>query len=172
MSEPIAIFEKVSLEQWNKDAETHYGQSWNLPLLKVIYDGIKLPCRATSGSAGHDFYMPYAIVLDPGKSVVIPTGIRCKIADMWWLSIMPRSSLGFKYSVYLANTIGVIDSDYYNADNEGHIMIKLVNFGTAPMTLGLGERFAQGIFLPYGVASNSANVETERTGGMGSTGTK
>lgn len=168
----VSQFEKIPEEQWLKDTRANYNQSYNDPLLKKFYDELKLPTRATVGSAGHDFYLPYAINVGSGESIVVCTGIRCKIDDGWCLTIMPRSSLGFKYQVMLANTIGLIDSDYYNANNYGHIMIKLVNTGKQHVVLAQGERFAQGLFLPYGVAASTVDVETQRTGGMGSTGTK
>jgi dUTP pyrophosphatase len=127
------------------------------------FEGIKLPARATTGSAGYDFFAPEDVTL-PG---VIKTGVRVKIAPGYVLCIFPRSGLGFKYGVKLVNTVGIIDSDYYNAENEGHIIIKLDS--DTPITIKKGERFAQGIFLPFGITINDRAVG-ERTGGFGSTG--
>ena len=154
----VAKFEKISLMQWSQDCNEHY----------LDYSDIVLPRRATSGSAGYDFSLPYDIDLLPGDELVINTGIRCRINEGFVLVIVPRSGLGFKYGVRLKNTIGVIDSDYYEAENEGHIKIKLVNSGITELNLKKGERFAQGIFLPYYLAEEE-NVETKRKGGMGST---
>ena len=148
----IAKFYKVSESQFGRDG----------------YDDIKLPCRATSGSAGYDFFAPYDFTLGVGEEIVIDTGIRAQIADGWVLVILPRSGSGFKYGVRLANTAGVIDSDYFNADNEGHIKIKLVG-GNKPYEVKTGDAFAQGIFLPYGITEDD-EVTKERHGGFGSTG--
>ena len=147
----IAKFMKVSEDQFNREG----------------YENIILPRRATAGSAGYDFIAPYDFVLESGEEIVIDTGIRAKIAEGWVLVILPRSGSGFKYGVRLANTAGVIDSDYFNADNEGHIKIKLVG-GSKTYTVKAGDAFAQGIFLPYGITEDDECTE-ERHGGFGST---
>lgn len=135
-----------------------------------IYEDIILPTRATTKSVGHDFRAPFDFTLEAGATIKIPTGIRVKIEDGWWLACMPRSSLGFKYRAQLDNTVGVIDGDYYHSENEGHIFLKITNDSKdgKAMTVKKGERFAQGIFLPYGVTYNDA-VTTVRNGGFGST---
>lgn len=132
---------------------------------------LSLPKRATTGSAGYDFYAPFAFDLAPGSSVTIPTGIRARIEEGWWLAIFPRSGHGFKYRIQLDNTVGVIDSDFYSAPGEGHILIKLTNDGREGKNLSLkeGDAFSQGVFLPYGVTS-SDSANGQRTGGFGSTG--
>lgn len=132
------------------------------------YLNISLPKRATSGSAGYDFFAPKEYTLLPGETVKIPTGIRVKIDDGWVLTIFPRSSLGFKYKLRLDNTVGIIDSDYYYAENEGHIFIKLTNCGDKPLTIEKGKAFAQGVFLEYGVTYDD-DSDGVRTGGFGST---
>ena len=153
----IAQFEKVSKEQFEKDG----GEG---------YENVKLPVRATSGSAGYDFYAPRDIVLAPGESTKVITGIRARIDDGWVLMIAPRSGLGYKYRIQLDNTVGIIDSDYYNSDNEGHIQIKITNDRKEGKTLELaaGDRFAQGIFLPYGITYDD-DARGVRNGGFGST---
>ncbi len=130
-----------------------------------------MPERATVGSAGYDFYSPLDFVLEPGQTIKIPTGIRAKIEDGWVLMIFPRSGLGFKFRIQLNNTVGVIDSDYYGSDNEGHIFIKITNDSNEGKTLSLkkGDGFAQGVFLPYGVTSDD-EAAALRNGGFGSTG--
>ena len=130
-----------------------------------------MPVRATVGSAGYDFYSPLDFVLTPGQTIKIPTGIRARIEDGWVLMIFPRSGLGFKYRIQLNNTVGVIDSDYYGSDNEGHIFIKITNDSNEGRTLSLkkGDGFAQGVFLPYGVTSDDETAAV-RNGGFGSTG--
>ena len=159
----IAQFEKVSKKQFKEDVHN---------LLSIdddsFYDLIILPKRATAGSAGYDFYSPFDVILKPGESIKIPTGIRCKIADEYVLEIYPRSSLGFKYQLALLNTVGIIDSDYYNADNEGHIIVGLVNKGNKEIIIEKGDRFVQGIFLKYYLALEEDNYE-KRHGGFGST---
>ena len=164
----IARFEKVSYEQFEKDWLKCFPDTADV---KAVYDGIKLPKRATAGSAGYDFYAPENITLTEGKSTLIPTGIRSKIENGWVLSIYPRSGLGFKHRVQLDNTVGIIDADYYGADNEGHIMIKLscdAHDGGHTVSLSKGDGFAQGIFTQFGITLDDTADEI-RTGGFGST---
>lgn len=166
----VAEFEKVSLEQFQSAMQDDFSD-YTEEEVETIYNSIKLPERATSGSAGYDFKAPFSFVLKPGTCIKIPTGVRVKIDEGWWLACLPRSSHGFKYQVHLANTCGVIDSDYYYSDNEGHIFVKLVNFGSEKKTLVIqaGDSFIQGIFTPYGL-THSDDVKVSRNGGMGSTG--
>ena len=152
----IAQFFKVSEKEFIKEGA------------KEVYNDILLPKRATAGSAGYDFFSPQEYFIDAGKTVKIPTGIRVKIDYGWVLKIYPRSSLGFKYRLQLNNTVGIIDSDYYYADNEGHIFIKLTNCGDKPLTIEKGKAFAQGIFVEYGITVDDDAV-AQRTGGFGST---
>ncbi len=135
------------------------------------YEDIILPKRATKGSAGYDFFSPITFTLNPGESIKVATGIRVKIDEGWVLKIYPRSSLGFKYRLTLNNTVGIIDSDYYYADNEGHIFIKMTNMGDIPLTIEKGKAFAQGIFIEYGITYDD-DCDTSRTGGIGSTDKK
>lgn len=132
------------------------------------YMNIKLPARATTGSAGYDFYAPCGILIPTGDdSVVIPTGIRCRMEDGYVLSLYPRSGLGFKYRASLDNTVGIIDADYYNSDNEGHIMVK-IHCNTEDVHLTKGEAFVQGIFTEFCITEDDA-VTATRNGGFGST---
>lgn len=164
----IAKFEKVSYEQFEKDWEKNMGGSKEE--IKAIYDSIKLPHRATKQSAGYDFYAPVDITMDPEDVRLIPTGIRAKIDDGYVLMLYPRSSLGFKYRMQLNNTVGVIDADYYNADNEGHIMCKFMNDSRDDKHLLIekGQGMVQGIFMSFGVTVDD-DANGERTGGIGST---
>ena len=157
----IAEFFKVSENQFNKDVKDLLG-------IDGDYSAIKMPFRATKGSAGYDFYSPVDITLKPNEIAKIPTGIRCRIDDGFVLQIYPRSSLGFKYQMALLNTVGIIDSDYYNADNEGHIIIGIVNRGNKDLVINKGDRFVQGIFTKYFLAVEDDNKQ-ERHGGFGST---
>ena len=152
----IAQFFKVSEKEFIKEGT------------KEVYNDILLPKRATAGSAGYDFFSPHEYFVDAGKTVKIPTGIKVKIDDGWVLKIYPRSSLGFKYRLQLNNMVGIIDSDYYYTDNEGHIFIKLTNCGDKPLTIEKGKAFAQGIFVEYGITVDDDAV-AQRTGGFGST---
>ena len=117
-----AKFYKVSLEQFSQA----FGELTKEQIADM-YDHIQLPKRATKGSAGYDFFTPVPIHLEPGQSVSIPTGIRCEMNERWVLCIYPRSGLGFKFRLQLNNTVGIIDSDYFYSDNEGHIFIKITN---------------------------------------------
>lgn len=161
----IAKFEKVSKSQFEQAWKDTFGCEQD------AYDQIVLPQRATAGSAGYDFRSTLDFTLAPGESIKIPTGIRAKIADGWVLKIYPRSGLGFKYRLQLNNTVGIIDSDYYYSDNEGHIFIKITNDSNEGKELSVkkGDGFAQGIFLEYGITEDD-DVTDIRNGGFGSTG--
>lgn len=137
-----------------------------------IYEGIRLPARATAGSAGYDIYTPFEFNLEPDETIKIPTGIRVKISEGWFLAIFPRSGLGFKYSLMLNNTVGIIDSDYYGSSNEGHIFVKLTNCNHEKRTVYLNQNdaFCQGIFLPFGITDDD-RCNGIRNGGLGSTST-
>ena len=165
----IAKFEKVSLNQFKEDWIDTFGNK-GTDVITEIYNNIKLPKRATSGSAGYDFYMPIDITLQPNCTIKIPTGIRCKMANGWVLKCYPRSGLGFKYRLQLNNTVGIIDSDYFYSDNEGHIFAKLTNDSNEGKTLEIakGTGFMQGIFVEYGITVDDDTDEV-RNGGFGST---
>jgi dUTP pyrophosphatase len=178
----IAKFEKVSFEQYKKDFESISSMDKvilpNDEVLREVYDNIRLPQRATSGSAGYDFFIPFEMIILPENKYVFPTGIRCKMDKGWVLSMYPRSGLGFKYGVRLSNTVGVIDSDYYHSSNEGHIMVSIetgsddLYFGRDKGNLiGLkyGSAICQGIFTQYGLTVDDAPAIEKRDGGFGST---
>ena len=165
----IAKFHKVSFEQF---CEGWQGEFPGFPIeaIRGIYEEIHLPRRATRGSAGYDFYMPYDLTLAPGQTALIPTGIRARMQDGWVLCLFPRSGLGFKFRMQLNNTVGIIDADYYHSDNEGHIQAKITNDSRENKVLELkqGQGFMQGIFLPFGITEDD-EVNTIRNGGFGST---
>lgn len=166
----IAKFEKVSFKQFYKDYIDTFGECEE-EKVKEIYDGIKLPKRATVGSAGYDFKAPFAFALQPGETIKIPTGIRVKMEPDWVLKLYPRSGLGFKYRLQLNNTVGIIDSDYFYSDNEGHIFAKLTNDSNEGKTVCVNacDGFMQGIFVQYGITIDD-DAEGIRNGGFGSTG--
>lgn len=169
----VGRFEKVSLAQFteaiNELFKSHGGEVSNEDLVRYAYDGLTLPERATTGSAGYDFESPISFTLKPGESIKIPTGIRAIIEDGWFLMCVPRSGLGFKYQIRFANTLPIVDSDYYGSSNEGHIFLKFVNGGNRNIVISSGDAVAQGIFLPYGI-TYSDDATGVRDGGFGSTG--
>ncbi len=168
----IAKFYKVSKEQFVKDYLGVYPEV-SEAAAGEIYDGIELPVRATTGSAGYDFRTTVDFQLQPGETVMIPTGIRVRMDCDYALFMFPRSGLGFKYRFQLNNTIGVIDSDYFGSANEGHIFVKMTNDSKEGKVVALkcGEAFAQGIFMQYGITEDD-DVTGIRDGGFGSTSAK
>ena len=165
----IAKFQKVSETQFIQDWLDTFPASTAAEAAQ-IYDQIQLPKRATLGSAGYDFFAPQSFSLNPGESLKIPTGIRVQIAAGWVLKCYPRSGLGFKYRLQFNNTVGIIDSDYYGSDNDGHIFFKLINDSREGKTLSLAqwEGFMQGIFVEYGITVDD-DADQLRNGGFGST---
>ena len=159
----IARFTHVSEGQY---AEAMAEREGYLPLKEI-----PLPRRATAGSAGYDFVSPLEVTVPAGGSALIPTGVRAEMEPGWVLMLFPRSSLGFRHALRLSNTVGVIDSDYAFAKNEGHIMVKLRNPLSAPVAIARGDRFCQGVFLPFGTAEEDGDFAV-RTGGFGSTDRK
>lgn len=170
----MAQFYKVSFEQYLSDYIDCFGlkpEAYEIEEIKTIYNKIQLPRRETVGSAGYDFKCPFDIELSPGESIKVPTGIRARIDDGWVLKIYPRSSLGFKYRLMLNNTVGIIDSDYFQSSNQGHIHIKMTNCSNENKIICMkqGDGFAQGIFVEYGITMDD-EADKERDGGFGSTG--
>lgn len=165
----IAKFHKVSWEQFEKDWVNTFGEQPE-EKIREIYEGIKLPKRATTGSAGYDFFAPVSFTLAPGETVKIPTGVRVEMAEDWVLCLYPRSGLGFKYRLQLNNTVGIIDSDYFYSDNEGHIFSKITNDSNEDKTVSIaaGTGFMQGIFVEYGITVDDEATGV-RNGGFGST---
>lgn len=166
----VAKFEKISWGQFQKDYVDTFGEgkTINMDDIRKIYDDIKLPCRKTRFSAGHDISIPFNITLPSKEKLMIPTGVRCKMDTDYVMIIAPRSSLGIKKGLRISNTIPVIDSDYYDADNEGHIFVSVINDGKEPIKFKVGDNIVQALFVPYGIADDDV-VTTERTGGIGST---
>ncbi|BCJ96205.1 deoxyuridine 5'-triphosphate nucleotidohydrolase [Anaerocolumna cellulosilytica] len=165
----IAKFHKVSLEQFKQDWLDTFPKD-AAETAEQVYEGIELPKRATAGSAGYDFYSPLSFILAPGETIKIPTGIRVEMEDNWVLKCYPRSGLGFKFRLQMNNTVGIIDSDYFYSDNEGHIFAKITNDSNEGKTLELktGTGFMQGIFVEYGITFDD-DATNKRNGGFGST---
>ena len=159
----MSKFEKVSFDQYVNSIGGDVD-------LRTEYNDIKLPKRATTGSAGYDFFSPFDFELAPNKTIKIPTGIRVLLDKDKFLAIYPRSGLGFKHRMQLDNTVGIVDSDYFGSDNEGHIFIKITNDGREGKTIHInkGEAFAQGIIAQYFVTIDD-ETNGIRNGGFGST---
>ena len=154
-------FEKISFKQFKKDVSDD----------KKLYDSIELPKRSTKNSAGYDIRTIESYVLKSGESKVFKTGIKVEMNHDEVFFIFDRSSFGFKYDIMLSNNVGVIDSDYYNnEDNEGHICVKLINLGKKDIEINIGDRIAQGIFIKYLTIDDEEEIKTNRKGGFGSTG--
>lgn len=153
-------FEKISLKEFIKDTG----------LTEKEYNEITLPHRATPQSAGYDFHILEDLTLKPGEIKKVPTAIKASMNSDEVLMIYIRSSLGFKYNMRMCNQTGIIDSDYYNnEDNEGHIFIAIQNEGQETVNLKANERFAQGIFIKYLTTDDEEEITSTRTGGIGST---
>lgn len=174
----VGEFEKVSFEQYYEAIKDEFYKEQEMtPALREnirrSWEAIQLPTRATSGSAGYDFKAPFSFSLNAGDTIKIPTGIRVKVDEGWWLGCLPRSGLGFKYRLQLDNTMGVIDSDYYYSDNEGHIFAKVTNDNHTGKSIIVeaATGFLQAIFIPYGITC-SDDAKGVRNGGMGSTDSK
>ena len=150
-------FDRISLKQAEKDG-----------LTGVEFSAIELPTRATINSAGYDIKSVRHLTVQPHSAVKVPTGLRSFMLDDEVLLLHIRSSLGFKYNVRLSNATGVVDSDYYFADNEGHIWLGVYNDSEVPFEIKIGDRLAQGIFMKYLTANDV--VHNVRVGGLGSTG--
>lgn len=173
-SVPLLWFALPDLKKYPSDALLRIGAqrspSQSIEQAVAAYERIRLPERATSGSAGYDFFAPVGFELGAGEGIKIPTGIRALIEDGWVLSIYPRSGLGFKYRFQLDNSVGIIDSDYARSDNEGHIFMRMTNDNREGKSLLVpaGTAFAQGIFLPFGITVDD-DAQGVRNGGLGST---
>lgn len=159
--------EIVSLRGFEKICKTEFEKSET----HISYDEIQLPKRATKFAAGYDVKSTLNFTLKPGEEIVIPTGFKAYMQPGEMLALFPRSGMGFKYQIQLANTVGIGDGDYYNCEsNEGHYFIKLVNRGKKDWEVKVGDGIAQAIFMPILLADDDdfENGE-ERKGGFGST---
>ena len=165
----IAQFFKVSEGLFLQAMQESFSQ-YSETEIRKMYEALKLPQRATKGSAGYDFAAPFSFTLPAAATIKIPTGIRVKMDEGWVLKLYPRSGLGFKYRLQMDNTVGIIDSDYFHSDNEGHIFVKLTNDSNQgkTLTVGQGTGIVQGIFLEYGITVDD-DTDGIRNGGFGST---
>ena len=153
-------FERISFEQFKKDVCDD----------KELYEKIELPKRSTNHSAGYDIKSIVNETIKPGESKIVKTGLKVAMNPDEVFYIIDRSSLGFKYDITLSNSVGVIDSDYYNnEDNEGHFSVKLINHGDKEFKINIGDRIAQGIFMKYLTVDDEEKIDKKRKGGIGST---
>lgn len=156
-------FEKITLSQFKKDTN----------LTEENYKNYDIPKRSTKSSAGYDFEVLNDFTINPGEIKLVPTGIKAQMNEDEVLMIYIRSSLGFKYNIRICNQTGIIDSDYYNNENnEGHIFIKIQNEGDKPKQFKAKDKFAQGIFLKYLTTDDEEKITKKRKGGIGSTNEK
>ena len=140
-------------------------------ITKYKKEDIALPKRATSLSAGYDLASIEVVTINPGEIKLVPTGLRVKMLKNEVMLVFPRSSLAIKRGLMMSNSVGVIDADYYFAENEGHIMIPLLNISKEAVTIQKGERIAQGIFTNYFKTSDDETDDSiQRLGGFGSSG--
>ena len=176
----IMHFEKITREQWVKNMVNlhclEHPTEANFKEINKLYDGIKLPKRATKHSAGYDFYVSGDAFLPPRDSGIILTGIRW-VCDKEEdknkvLQIYPRSGIGFRTGVRLMNTVGIIDADYWEGNNEGHIMVKLYNPMSSHLHIKDGDAIVQRVITEYHTCDDEEEIVEKRTGGMGSTDKK
>ncbi|MCI7083807.1 MAG: dUTP diphosphatase [Tenericutes bacterium] len=153
-------FEKISFEQFKKDISDD----------EKLYESYSLPKRSTKNSAGYDIASLEEYTLKPGEAHIFVTGLKVTMNSDEVLYLYGRSSFGYKYNITLANSVGVIDSDFYNnIDNEGHFKVKLINHGEKEVKINIGDRIAQGVFMKYLIVDNEEKIIKERKGGLGST---
>ncbi len=151
-------FEKISQKQWIQDAHS------------LDYHDIILPRRATRQSAGYDLFSPQDIELEPGSTIIIPTGVKVYMNPDEVLLINSRSGHGYKFGVRLCNVQGWIDADYVdNETNEGHIMLCLVNDGVKTFRIEKHHAIAQALFTHYLITEDDIPMRDKRRGGLGST---
>ncbi|MEG2351654.1 MAG: deoxyuridine 5'-triphosphate nucleotidohydrolase [Bacilli bacterium] len=153
-------FEKISFNRFKSDIKNDL----------VLYNDYSIPKRSTISSAGYDFFSLEDFILKAGESKKIATGIKVCMNNNEVLMLFIRSSMGFKYNIRLCNQVGILDSDYYNNDNnEGHIFIKIKNEGDSNYQVKFGEAICQGVFLNYLTVDNEKEIIKKRNGGFGST---
>ena len=156
----MRYFEKVSFSEFSKTTR----------LSLEDYNNYNLPKRSTKHSAGYDFEVLKDFKIKPGEILKIPTGIKANMNYDEVLMIFIRSSLGFKNNLRMCNQVGIIDSDYYNnEDNEGHIFVCIQNEGTEVKEFKQGDKIVQGIFTKFLTVDNEEEINNNRQGGIGST---
>lgn len=159
------VSEEVFINEFKKEFE-----NYTIEQIQEIYKDLKDPKRATARAAGYDVFSPIAFELKPMQDIKIPIGFKVYMLNDEDIDFFPRSGLGFKYYVRLANTVGIGDSDYYNNQgNEGLYFVKIRNEGAKTLQVKKGEAFAQAIFRKYLLADDDTFTGEVRIGGLGST---
>ena len=154
-------FEKISFEQFVKDVKDD----------RMLYDAMELPKRSTKTSAGYDIRSVEAGIVKVGEAKAFKTGLKVCMNPDEVLYLYSRSGHGYKHNVCLMNSVGVIDSDFYNnPDNEGHFQVKLLNLGDKDFEVKVGDKIAQGVFMKYLTVDDEEEIKSERKSGLGSTG--
>ena len=165
-------FEKVSLLAFAADMKSEYPLFTNDYITRA-WNGIVLPKRSTKHSAGYDICTPIRMIIPPDCRAIIPTGIKAVFEpdemDTWHLQMYVRSSVGIKQGVVLTNGTGIIDPDYQFAENEGDMMLALINTSDQIVKYEAGDRICQAIFCIHGITSDD-EAGGCRHGGVGSTG--
>ena len=166
-------FSKVDFESFESDVKKFYSDHINRETLRKAWEEIVLPERKTQFSCGYDVRTPINLVLAPHTSVIVPTGIRVIFSEdemkTWCLKLYARSSIGIKDKVIVTNSVGLVDADYYLAENQGDMLLALTNIGDEIRKYKAGDRICQAVFEIYGVTSDD-DASGTRTGGIGSTG--
>ncbi len=140
--------------------------------IKYNEKDIVLPKRATTHSAGYDFYSPTDITIEAGKSEIIWSNVKAMCNEGEFLLIVVTSGMG-KRGLILSNGIGVVDKDYYgNPTTDGNIGFRITNLGSEPYTFAKGDKIGQGIFMPYYTLDEDNYDDIKRVGGFGSTDNK
>lgn len=167
-------FAKVDFESFESDVKKFYSDHIDQETLRKAWGEIQLPERKTQYSCGYDVRTPINIVLAPHTSVIVPTGIRTIFSEdemrTWCLKLYARSSIGIKDKVIVTNSVGLVDADYYLAENSGDMLLALTNIGNEIRKYKAGDRICQAVFEIYGLTSDDKAVGV-RTNGVGSTGT-
>lgn len=169
--ERVGEFYKVSFNQFKKDYEAMGHKKLSNSEMQKMYDDIKLPQRATTGSAGYDFYLPFDITLKAGEEIFIPSGIRMRFNEDYGFLVFSKSGLGTHHRLHITTCISLFDSDYYYSDNEGHFLFKIIHDSKDPnavLSLPKGKSFLQGVLFKYGI-TESDHATGKRNGGIGST---
>ena len=164
-----SVEEKLKSKDVPKRTAPERGFKWIQKYAYRYESNLKLPERTTDLSAGYDFFAPYTIYFEPGEMRTISTGIKAFMQDDEVLEIHIRSSLAIKKGLVLANSVGIIDADYFgNVNDDGNILISIVNTSNEKQVINVHERFAQGIFKKYLTCGDTP--AKRRIGGVGSTG--
>lgn len=146
-------FEKISFEQFSKDVKAD----------KALYESYKLPTRNSTNAAGYDFYLLEDLEIKPNEIVKLATGVKAYFEPDEVLFLIVRSSTGFKYNIRMVNQVGVIDSDYYNNENnEGHMFIKVQNESDKTLNFKAGDALVQGIFMKFLKIDSDQNLNLKR----------